>query len=144
MAARLLLENTAGEKGDISSRIRELADIVQGIDGEMMGGICIDTCHAFAAGYNFQDKDGLAEFVHEVETHVGIDAVKLIHLNDSKKGYNSRVDRHEHIGQGRIGKEGLKKLVNHPALKSVPLVLETPKKSEDDDIRNLKLVRGWL
>lgn len=142
--ARLLLENTAGEKGDISSHIRDLADIMYGMDRDLIGGLCIDTCHAFASGYNLTDRDGLSEFVREIETHVGIDAVKLIHLNDSKKDCNSKVDRHEHIGQGRIGKEGLKRFVNHPALKSIPLILETPKKSEDDDIRNLKLVRRWL
>ena len=139
--AKLLLENTAGEKGDISSRIIDLAYIMDGVNKGPVGGLCIDTCHAFAAGYNLSDKDGLAEFVQEVETHAGIDAVKVIHLNDSKKDYNSKVDRHEHIGEGRIGKEGLKRFLNHPALKSIPLILETPKKSNQDDARNLRAVR---
>ena len=139
--AKLLLENTAGEKGDISSRIRDLAYIMDSVNKGLIGGLCIDTCHAFAAGYNLSENDGLAEFVKELETHASIDAVKVIHLNDSKKDSNSRVDRHEHIGEGRIGKEGLKKFVNHPAFKSIPLILETPKKSEDDDVRNLRAVR---
>ncbi|MGD0283045.1 MAG: deoxyribonuclease IV [Dissulfurispiraceae bacterium] len=139
--AKLLLENTAGEKGDISSRIRDLAYIMDGANSGLIGGLCIDTCHAFAAGYNLSDKDGLAEFVRELETHAGIDSVKIIHLNDSKKDYNSRVDRHEHIGEGRIGKTGLKMFLNHPALKSIPLILETPKKSDQDDARNLRAVR---
>ena len=140
-SAKLLLENTAGEKGDISSRIRDLADIMHGIKRDLIGGLCIDTCHAFASGYNLSDEEGLSEFVQEVETHTGIGTVKLIHLNDSKKGYNSHVDRHEHIGEGRIGKEGLKRFLNHPALKSIPLILETPKKSDQDDARNLRAVR---
>ena len=140
--ARLLLENTAGEKGDISSRVRDLAYIMDGVNKGLIGGLCIDTCHAFAAGYNLSDKDSLEEFIQEVETHAGIEAVKVIHLNDSKKDYNSRVDRHEHIGEGRIGKEGLKRFLNHPALKSIPLILETPKKSDQDDARNLKAVRA--
>ncbi len=142
--AKLLLENTAGEKGDISSRIRDLAYIMDGVNKGLIGGLCIDTCHAFAAGYNLSDDDGLAELVKELETYAGIDAVRVIHFNDSKKDYNSKVDRHEHIGEGRIGKEGLKRFLNHPALQSIPLILETPKKSEDDDIRNLGLVRRWL
>ncbi len=142
--ARLLLENTAGEMGDISSGIRDLVSIMDGVNQGLVGGLCIDTCHAFAAGYNLSDKDGLAEFIQELQTHAGLDAVKLIHFNDSKKDYNSKVDRHEHIGEGRIGKEGLKRFLNHPALKSVPIVLETPKKNDGDDIRNLKVVRDWL
>ena len=139
--AKLLLENTAGEKGDISSSIRDLADIMDGVNNGLIGGLCIDTCHAFAAGYNLTEKSGLAEFVQEIETHAGIDAVKVVHLNDSKKDCNSRVDRHEHIGEGRIGKEGLKRFLNHPALKAIPLILETPKKSDQDDARNLRAVR---
>src|SRR5208283_36870 len=131
--AKLLLENTAGEKGDISSRIRDLVYIRDGVNKGLVGGLCIDTCHAFAAGYNLSEKSGLAEFVQEIETHAGIDAVKVVHLNDSKKDCNSRVDRHEHIGEGRIGKEGLKRFLNHPALKAIPLILETPKKSDEDD-----------
>jgi deoxyribonuclease-4 len=139
--ASLLLENTAGERGDISSGISDLADIIHGISGGLIGGLCIDTCHAFAAGYNIADEEGLSEFIREIETHAGIGTVKLIHLNDSKKGYNSRVDRHEHIGLGRIGREGLRTFLNHPALKSVPLILETPKKNDLDDKRNLRAVR---
>lgn len=140
--ARLLLENTAGEKGDISSRVRDLAYIMDGVNKGLIGGLCIDTCHAFAAGYNLSDEDSLEEFVQEVATHAGIEAVKVIHFNDSKKDYNSKVDRHEHIGEGRIGKEGLKRFLNHPALKSIPLILETPKKSDQDDARNLRAVRA--
>ena len=139
--AKILLENTAGEKGDIASRIRNLADIMDGENKGLIGGLCIDTCHAFAAGYNLSDEEGLEDFLQEVETYTGIGTVKLIHLNDSKKGYNSHVDRHEHIGEGRIGKEGLKRFLNHPALKTIPVILETPKKSDQDDARNLKTVR---
>ena len=140
--AKLLLENTAGEKGDISSRIRDLAVIMDGVNKGLIGGLCIDTCHAFAAGYNLSDEVGLEDFLKEVETYTGIGSVKLIHLNDSKKGCNSNVDRHEHIGEGRIGIEGLKRFLNHPALKTIPLILETPKKSDQDDVRNLKAVRN--
>lgn len=142
--ARLLLENTAGERGDISSRIEDLAEIIRQTDSPLIAGVCIDTCHAFAAGYDISSEEGLSELVKGVERWLGIDSVKLIHLNDSKKGCNSHVDRHEHIGQGGIGEEGLARLINHPAFRNIPLILETPKKSEEDDLRNLKVVRDLL
>ncbi len=142
--SRLLLENTAGERGDISSRIEDLAEIIGQTGNPLIAGVCMDTCHAFAAGYDVSGKDGLSELVKAIEKWLGIDSVKLIHLNDSKKGCNSRVDRHEHIGEGGIGAEGLEMFVNHPAFRNIPLILETPKKSEEDDPRNLKVVRGLL
>jgi deoxyribonuclease-4 len=140
--SKLLLENTAGERGDISSNIDDLAEIVGQTDSSLIAGVCIDTCHAFAAGYDISGDQGVSELVREVEKWLGVDSVKLIHLNDSKKGCNSRVDRHEHIGQGGIGVEGLERFVNHPTFRTIPLILETPKKSEEDDPRNLKVVRS--
>lgn len=142
--SRLLLENTAGERGDISSRMEDLAEIIKGADTPLIGGICIDTCHAFAAGYEISTEAGLSTLISEIEHHLGLEAVRLIHLNDSKKGCNAHVDRHEHIGEGAIGREGLARFVNHPAFREVPFILETPKKSEEDDPRNLKTVRAFL
>ena len=142
--ARLLLENTAGERGDISSRIIDLAEIIEKSGSASIGGICLDTCHAFQAGYEISSEAGVKDMAEEIKAHIGLDKVKLVHLNDSKRAFNSRVDRHEHIGGGHIGKEGLKYLINHPAFRNVPLILETPRKSEEDDPRNLKVVRGML
>ena len=142
--AHLLLENTAGEQGDISSSIEDLAEIIDGTGTPLIGGICLDTCHAFQAGYEVTTTEGLTRLVEGIETHLGRERVRLIHLNDSKRAFHSRVDRHEHIGTGSIGKEGLKRLVNHPAFVDIPLVLETPKKSDEDDIRNLSVVRRLL
>ena len=82
--------------------------------------------------------------VKEIENHLGLDMVRLIHLNDAKKGLNSRVDRHWHIGEGEIGMEGLREFIRHPAFRNVPLVLETRKKRKEDDPRNLKIVRSML
>jgi deoxyribonuclease-4 len=138
---KLLLENTAGERGDISSRIGDLADIADGTDSQLIGGICLDTCHAFQAGYEISKEEGVATIAAEIERLFGPDTVKLVHLNDSKRDFNSRVDRHEHIGAGGIGEEGLRRFISHPAFSKIPLILETPKKSEDDDPRNLKAVR---
>ncbi len=142
--AKLLLENTAGERGDISSRIGNLAEIAERTSGRLIGGICLDTCHAFQAGYEISEEEEVSAMAKEIERLLGPDKVKLIHLNDSKRDFNSGVDRHEHIGAGSIGEEGLKKFIHHPAFRDVPLILETPKKSEDDDPRNLEVVRGFL
>lgn len=141
---RLLLENTAGKRGDISSSIADLAEIMKAASGDLIGGICLDSCHAFQAGYNLSKEDGISKLTTEIERYLGCDSIKLIHLNDSKRQFNSGIDRHEHIGMGAIGLEGLRMLVNHHAFVSIPLVLETPKKNEDDDPRNLKIVRDFL
>ncbi len=138
----LLLENTAGERGDITSRISDLAEIITDAETPLIAGITLDTCHAFAAGYDIKNGAGLSLLVREIEDHLGPGLVKLIHLNDAKKSLNSRVDRHWHIGEGEIGLEGLREFINHPAFRNIPLVLETPKKSEEDDPRNLKIVRS--
>ncbi|MCL4474715.1 MAG: deoxyribonuclease IV [Nitrospirae bacterium] len=122
----------------------DLAEIMDKTESALIGGICLDTCHAFQAGYEISKGEGVAEIAGEIERHMGLEKVKLIHLNDSKKAFNSRVDRHEHIGSGAIGTGGLKRFINHPAFRDVPLILETPKKSEDDDPRNLKVVRSFL
>ncbi|MCL0030396.1 deoxyribonuclease IV [Thermodesulfovibrionales bacterium] len=142
--AKLLLENTAGERGDVSSRIKDIAEIIDRTDSPMIEGVCIDSCHAFAAGYDLRVEEGLAELIKEIEDFLGLDKVRLLHLNDSKKGINSRLDRHEHIGSGNIGEEGLWRFINHHAFKDIPLILETPKKSDEDDTRNIKVVKRLI
>jgi deoxyribonuclease-4 len=139
--SKLLLENTAGERGDISSHIKDIAEIIDKTGSPLIGGVVIDTCHAFASGYDITSEKGIEYLVNEIRRYLGIESIKLIHLNDSKKGHGSHVDRHENIGEGSIGKEGLKRFINHPAFKNIPLILETPKKSEEDDPRNLKIAR---
>lgn len=142
--AGLLLENTAGERGDISSSVGELAEIIGAAAVPLVAGVCIDTCHAFSAGYDVAGSAGIRELAAEIERNLGAEKVRLIHLNDSKRSLNARVDRHEHIGEGTIGGAGLGRFISHPAFRTAPLVLETPKKSEDDDRRNLEAVRRLL
>jgi deoxyribonuclease IV len=138
--AGLLLENTAGERGDISSRLEDLAEIIEGVKGRLISGICFDTCHAYAAGYNI--REGRVQIISaDIEKYIGFDKIRLIHLNDSKGAMGSGLDRHEHIGLGRIGKEGLGRFINHLPLRNIPLILETPKKQESDDPENLQKVR---
>lgn len=142
--AGLLIENTAGERGDISSGIRELAGIVHGAAGPLIAGVCIDTCHAFAAGYDIGTGKGVIRIADELEKYIGIDNVKLIHLNDSKGAAGSGLDRHEHIGCGKIGVKGLRRFINHGPFLNIPLILETPKKKESDDPENIAKTRKMM
>ncbi len=138
----LLLENTAGEQGDVGSRLEELGEILSRLNGENELGICLDTCHLFAAGYDIRKKAGVKALAGTVEGSIGVERVRLIHVNDSKKGLGCRVDRHQHIGQGGIGLSGFRAWVNHPAFRDIPMVLETPKDSPTADPQNLKMIRS--
>jgi deoxyribonuclease-4 len=140
----LLIENTAGERGDISSSVADIAEIINGVEKQLIAGICIDTCHAFATGYDISDSASIEKIAHDIQHSIGIDKVKLIHLNDSKGDRESRIDRHEHIGFGAIGEKGLTEFVNSRPFKHIPLILETPKKRESDDPMNLAKVRKML
>ena len=142
--AGLLIENTAGERGDISSAMSDLSEILAGVRGKLIAGVCIDTCHAFAAGYALNSERGMQRMADEIERFAGTGNVKLIHLNDSKGDSGSRIDRHEHIGFGRIGTKGLQRFINCAPFRDAPLILETPKKQESDDPANLAKVRKMM
>lgn len=142
--AVILLENTAGEAGDIGFTLAQIRDIISMIDDASHIGICYDTCHGFAAGYDIRNDEGVDALAAEIDSTVGLDRLKAIHLNDSLRGYNSRVDRHWHIGGGRIGSRGFSAMLHHPAFEHVPKIMETPKESEEDDPRNMKTVRRLL
>ena len=137
----LLLENISGSGHWIGSRFAELAYIMDKLGKPSNLGLCLDTCHVFSAGYNIREEEGLANLVTEIDSLLGLDRLKLIHLNDTKDKLGSRRDRHCDIGEGEIGKEGFKRFINHPAIRNVPFILETPKKKEGDDSRNLAAVR---
>jgi deoxyribonuclease-4 len=139
--AGLLLENTAGERGDITSRIADIAGIMEKVPSGLISGICLDTCHAFSAGYDIATERGIEGLAEEIGQYMSKEHLRLIHLNDSKKPMGSGVDRHEHIGEGTIGRAGLKKFLRHPFFLNIPLILETPKKADEDDKRNLSNVR---
>ncbi len=142
--AGLLLENTSGKKGDITSRIYEIAEIIEGVPTSLISGICLDTCHAFSAGYNIRNEKGINGLSKEIQKYYKKDAVKLLHLNDSKVPLGSGADRHEHIGKGAIGTKGIQKILLHPSFNKLPVILETPKKSDADDIANLRTVKRLL
>lgn len=142
--ARLLLENTAGEKGDIATRISEISEIMDDVGGDLISGTCFDTCHGFAAGYDLRTSEGVERISSEIEKYIGKERLKLIHLNDSKGGPGSGVDRHQHIGEGNIGTEAICNFLQHPLFNDIPLILETPKKTDQDDARNLATVKALL
>jgi deoxyribonuclease-4 len=142
--AGILIENTAGERGDITSRITEICALMEQVRGKLISGVCIDTCHAYAAGYDIASVEGVAALSEKLEKYIGWQLIRLIHLNDSKGGLSSGLDRHEHIGRGKIGMNGFSNFLRHPCFADIPLILETPKKTEDDDPTNLRTVRSLI
>lgn len=120
----LLLENSAGQQGKIGSLV-ELSDILQTISSDRLR-VCLDTAHAFEAGYNLATNQGLDLWLAEIEKTIGLSKIELLHLNDSKTPLGSGRDNHQNIGDGYIGSDGLKQLINHPKLNHLPLILEVP------------------
>ena len=141
----VLLEDTAGAGTTMGTTFSELGAIIGSLLDASRVGICLDTCHAFAAGYELRTCEGLAETLKTLDREVGLGRLKVIHLNDSKYPLGSRHDRHAHIGHGEIGMEGFSLIVNHRELRDLPFILETPKKFDgqaDADRINLDLVRS--
>jgi len=141
----LLLENTAGTGTTMGASFAELGAIIDAVSDGSRIGICVDTCHAFAAGYELRTNAGLAETLESLDHEVGLSRLNLIHLNDSKYPLAARYDRHAHIGHGKIGEQGFRLIVNHPALRDLPFILETPKEMDGQqyaDRINLGRVRS--
>ena len=124
---RILLEHTAGQGTNLGHRFEHLAEIIDRLGGSSRVGVCLDTCHLLAAGYDICSEEGYRETFRQFGRLVGFSRLKAFHLNDSKKPCGSRVDRHEHIGQGCIGVEPFRRLVNDPRFAKLPMLLETPK-----------------
>lgn len=139
---KILIENTA--KSKITSQISDLFETFKNIQTENLGGICIDTCHLFAAGYDISAEKGILAFIKDFENFGDFSLIKLVHLNDSKAPAGSGIDRHEHIGEGKIGIKGFENFLKIKEISNIPLILETPKKSIDDDLKNLATVRKIL
>lgn len=137
----ILLENTSGSGSWLGYKFAHQKKILAGIKEKSRVGLCLDTAHAYLAGYNLATKHGLDKMLAEIDAQVGLKLIKLIHLNDAYGELASHHDRHDHIGKGSIGLEGMKRIINHPKLKNIPMVLETPKDDEASDALNLALVR---
>jgi deoxyribonuclease-4 len=143
MQAAIALEITAGQGTVLASKFEHFATILEQVDEPERLGFCLDTCHLLAAGYDFRTPEGYVQMMEAWDDLVGIERIRVIHLNDSKKDLGSRVDRHEHIGQGCIGTKGFELLLNDSRLAELPMVLETPK-DDDADVRNLATLRRLI
>lgn len=135
----ILLENTAGSGDSLGSKFEHLKAIMDNVKGKM--GICLDTAHAFEAGYNDSTEAGLDAMMKEIDRAVGAEKIKVVHFNDSKSEFDSHYDRHWHIGKGNIGAQGMRRIITHPKLKDCAFILETPKQTDKDDKMNLAAVR---
>jgi deoxyribonuclease-4 len=140
-SVKLLLENTAGMGSEIGYNFIQIKEIFDRVEDNDRLGVVIDTAHIFEAGYPIHTKQGLDKTLKEFDELVGIQRLHLLHLNDSKTDFDSRVDRHWHIGEGKIGLEGFKNIVNHPLLRHLSGIMETPRKDEKEDLKNMKVIR---
>ena len=150
----VLLEHTAGQGTSLGCTFDQLAAIIEHMKGARRVGVCLDTCHLFASGFDLCSPEGYASTFKEFGRRVGFERLKVFHLNDSKKPLGSRVDRHEHIGRGCLGLEPFRRLLTDPRFAALPMLLETPKldtpesrrKSDADpwDLRNLRTLRRLL
>lgn len=137
----LLLENTAGKGTTLGKSFGELRQMIEKCSTESQKiGVCIDSCHAHAAGYELREKDGFKDFLQELEEDLGLEKVKMLHLNDSKDEKGSEKDNHEHIGEGNIGEDGFRNIVNNAKLEDIPMVLETPNTDDKGYKENLEKI----
>ncbi len=135
----ILIENTCGSGNEFGYDFQHLSQIIDGVGSNRVG-IVFDTAHAFQAGYDLRTKRAVADTIRILDKTLGIERLQLVHLNDSLTDLGSRKDRHWHIGKGKIGK-GMKFIINHPGLRHVPFIMETPRKSFRDDLMNMRTVQ---
>lgn len=136
----LLLENTAGTRNSMGGTLEDIQYIIERLSHPERVGVCFDTSHAFAAGYDLRTEETVDVTIRKIDEIIGLEKLKLVHLNDSKGDLNSRIDRHEHIGMGKIGEEGFRNMLGS-RLGALPLILETPKDSRRSDVGNLRKVK---
>ena len=134
----ILLENTAGQKNSVGSDFAQLAEIFFGLKPASRFGICIDTCHAFAAGYDLRNEKNVKDVFEKFDSEIGLKHIKIIHLNDSKGELGCHLDRHEHIGLGHIGEAGLSQVVKLANKNKIPIILETPIDERRTDFENIR------
>ena len=138
----ILLENTAGQKNSVGSEFKQWAEIFSKCKQKNRFGVCFDTCHAFAAGYDLRKKQDVQKTLKEFDELIGFENLKILHLNDSKGMLNENRDRHEHIGLGLIGEEGMSEIISIMNKKKIPMILETPIDDKRDDFGNIEKVKS--
>ena len=139
----ILLENTAGQKNSVGSDFKQLGEIFKQLKPSKKFGVCLDTCHAFVAGYDLRTADKVKETFKEFDKHVGIENLKILHLNDARGEIGCNLDRHYHLGLGGIGGEGITSVVKFANKKKIPIILETPIDDDRDDFENIKIAKGY-
>jgi len=137
-----LLENNAGQKNSVGGNFEELRMILDRLDSKGYG-VCLDTCHLFASGYDLRTGENVNDTIAHFDKVVGIRQLRAVHLNDSKGGFKSNLDRHEHIGLGSIGAKGLASFINHKEIRGLPIIMETPIDEKRGDEQNLQAVLGF-
>ncbi len=142
---KITLETTSGQGDHLGYRFEQIAAVIQGVEASERLAVCFDTCHALSAGYDFRTPEGYAQTFRKFDEIIGLHRLAVIHLNDSAKEPGSRRDRHAHIGEGFVGLDGFRLILNDPRFEHVPMLLETPK-SEDmhEDVENLARLRALL
>ncbi len=138
----LLLENTAGTENSMGSSFEDIRRVIDSITFSERVGICFDTCHAFAAGYDLVGKEAVEKVLTTLDSVLGLERLKLVHLNDSVGGLRSHLDRHEHIGLGRIGDEGFKAIIGSE-FGTRPMIMETPIDDRQGDLENLRKIQEF-
>jgi deoxyribonuclease-4 len=140
----ILIENMAGQKNCVGARFEELKMILDGVGKKDKIGVCLDTCHAFAAGFDISTKTGVEDTLRLFDDTVGLDRMKVVHLNDSKAPLGSNLDRHEHIGMGHVGEKGFRAFLGHEEIRRLPLLMETPQDGRRTDPEELAVVRRLI
>ncbi len=140
----ILLENMAGQRNSVGAYFPQIGDILDKVGDERRVGVCLDTCHLYAAGYDIATEEGVEKTLSDFDASVGLKKLKVLHLNDSKGKLGSHLDRHEHIGRGYIGEKGFQLIVNHKKLRDLPMILETPQDEYGDYEVDLETVRRLL
>ena len=143
LPVNILLENSAGEKNDIGSKFEQIRILIDLI-GDKRIGVCLDTCHAFAAGYDLRTPKKVREFIEELDRIVGLKNLKVLHLNDSKCNFNEKKDRHEHIGLGCIGDDGMREILCVKDFHKIPIIMETPIDNIRGDKDNMIVVKKMI
>jgi deoxyribonuclease IV len=140
----ILLENMAGQRNCVGARFEEIRAILDRVKDEGRVGVCLDTCHVFASGFDLRNEEAVKNTMGLFEEIIGLDRLKVVHLNDSKGPLGSRLDRHEDIGEGKIGRKGMKSFLHYPGISQRPLIMETPYEDIKTMEKRIKLVRTLL
>lgn len=141
---KILLENTAGMGSEIGFHFEQIAEIIQLVEDKDRIGVTLDTAHSFEAGYDWRTRPAINETLRQFDQTIGFGKLYLIHLNDSRTPLGSRIDRHWHIGKGEIGLAGFTQIVNHPLLRKLPGIMETPRTGIKEDLENMRTVRSLI